>query len=81
MVVVTCSIFFFLFPEEFCALTSIDSAVMVGLVEDATPHFIPGCSYTAVGETSFKTPFLSEGYGSPFFMTWAPLDSAPPKIT
>jgi hypothetical protein len=36
---------------------------------------------TAVGETSFKTPFLSEGYGSPFFMTWAPLDSAPPKIT
>jgi hypothetical protein len=36
---------------------------------------------TAVGETSFKTPFLSEGYGSPFFMTWAPLDSTPPKIT
>jgi hypothetical protein len=36
---------------------------------------------TAVGETSFKTPFLSEGYGSPFFITWAPLDSAPLKIT
>jgi hypothetical protein len=34
---------------------------------------------TAVGETSFKIPFLSEGYRLPFFITRAQLEFAPPK--
>jgi hypothetical protein len=43
----------------------------------AAPHL--GLRDTAVGETSFKIPFLSEGYRLPFFITRAQLDFAPPK--